>query len=85
MQRYDDYRNVPSGKGERASENGTMEKRTPIRPRETMKDILYNGVGVGEEVYQKAGSRVGFVVCSSKGPTPTMATTITEDHDINDE
>ncbi len=74
MQRYDEYRGVPSRKEERLSENGTVsEKRTPIRPRESMKDILYNGVGVGEESYQK-GSRVGFGLCSSRGPTATITT-----------
>lgn len=30
----------------------------PIRPRESMKEVLYNGVGVGEEVANRVGPRV---------------------------
>lgn len=77
MQRYEDYRsNVPSRKDDRLSENSgvTNEKRTPIRPRESMKDIIYNGVGVGDEGNQKAGSRVRLEICSNR-ETPPMPIT----------
>jgi hypothetical protein len=58
MQRYEDYRGVPSRKDDRLSENTNSEKRTPIRPRESMKDIIYNGVGTGDDSSSKAASRV---------------------------
>lgn len=57
MLQYDQYRGgVPSrsSKAEQ-SENHEGERRTPIRPRESMKDIIYNGVG---EENAKGGSRV---------------------------
>ena len=57
MLQYDQYRGgVPSrsSKAEQ-SENREGERRTPIRPRESMKDIIYNGVG---EENGKGGSRV---------------------------
>ena len=56
MLQYDQYRGgVPSrsSKAEQ-SENHEGERRTPIRPRESMKDIIYNGVG---EENAKGGSR----------------------------
>lgn len=36
------------------------EKRAPIRPRECMKDIIYNGVGIAGEDGSRTGSRVDF-------------------------
>lgn len=57
MLQYDQYRGgVPSrsSKAEQ-SENHEGERRTPIRHRESMKDIIYNGVG---EENAKGGSRV---------------------------
>ena len=64
MMRYDQYRGAPSRsskKEDRLSENSNVDRRQPIRPRESMKDILYNGVGVGEQGLQK-GSRVYYLV-----------------------
>lgn len=57
MLQYDQYRGgVPSrsSKAEQ-SENREGDRRTPIRPRESMKDLIYNGVG---EENPKGGSRV---------------------------
>lgn len=51
MLRYDEYRGAPSRgskQDERLSENSGVDRRAPIRPRESMKDIIYNGVGTGE-------------------------------------
>ena len=51
MLRYDEYRGAPSRGSkmdERLSENSGIDRRAPIRPRESMKDIIYNGVGTGE-------------------------------------
>ena len=48
MLQYDQYRVAPS----RQSKQGSVaesERRAPIKPRESMKDILYNNVGVGVE------------------------------------
>jgi len=63
MVQYEQYRgSVPSrsSKQETSTEN---ERRTPIRPRENMKDIIYNGVGIGEDV-GRVGSRVFGLICS---------------------
>jgi hypothetical protein len=47
MTQYEEYqRGVPSRSSKQES-NGEGERRVPIRPRENMKDIIYNGVGVG--------------------------------------
>ena len=56
MLQYDQYRVAPS----RQSKQGSVaesERRAPIKPRESMKDILYNNVGVGMGVEER-GSRV---------------------------
>ena len=48
MAQYEQYhRGVPSRSSKQDS-NGEGERRVPIRPRENMKDIIYNGVGVLE-------------------------------------
>ena len=58
MHQYEQARVTPSRQSKPESTTGQSERRVPIRPRESMKDILYNGVGVGEEKGYKAGSRV---------------------------
>lgn len=62
MHQYEDYRGGVPSRGskmdDRISENYGIDKRTPIRPRESMKDILFNGVGVGEDSYKRVGSNV---------------------------
>jgi fibrillarin-like rRNA methylase len=60
MLQYENYRKAPSQSSKQGSAVDDGERRIPIRPRESMKDILYNGVGVGEENTggYRAGSRV---------------------------
>ena len=58
MLQYEQARVTPASRQSKPeSISGDSERRIPIRPRETMKDILYNGVGVGPEPNIK-GSRV---------------------------
>ena len=47
MIQYDNYRGAVSSRASKAESE--LTRRTPIRPRESMKDIIYSGVGVGEE------------------------------------
>ena len=65
MHQYESYRQTPPAPQRqpqsRHSENYSIpesDRRVPIRPRESMKDILYNGVGVGEVNGNTKGSRV---------------------------
>jgi hypothetical protein len=58
MYQYEQARVTPSRQSKPESTYGDSDRRAPIRPRESMKDILYNGVGVGEEKSNRAGSRV---------------------------
>ena len=74
MAQYEQYRgSVPSrsSKQEAPLEN---ERRAPIRPRENMKDIIYNGVGVGEE--GRVGSRVVCLISSGIILTSRLTVTI---------
>ena len=62
MDQYEQYRVAPS-RGSKQSSSIQDERRVPIRPRESMKEILFNGMGVGEEGPQR-GSRVSFDLSS---------------------
>ena len=63
MDQYEQYRVNPSRSSKNESGPSQNERRGPIRPRESIKDIIYSGVGVGEEG-NRAGSRVLFDVFS---------------------
>ena len=51
MYQYEEYRGGPSKqsskKETRLSEYSEPERRSAVRPKESMKDIIYNGVGAG--------------------------------------
>jgi hypothetical protein len=47
MAQYDNYRGAPSRHSQQESVSNENDRRAPIRPRESIKDIIYNGVGVG--------------------------------------
>lgn len=75
MAQYEQYqRGVPSRSSKQDS-NGEGERRVPIRPRENMKDIIYNGVGVLEEG-GRGNSRVGCLICSVIILTSKLTVTI---------
>ena len=69
MQKYEQNRGVPSYEPTRGgpsrsmsmASGNEMERRTPIRPRQSMKGILYNGVGTNEVV--KGVAIVQFDIC----------------------
>ena len=48
MLQYENNRNVVPSRQSRQGSIAESERRVPIKPRESMKDILYNGVGVGD-------------------------------------
>lgn len=52
MYQHEQNRGAPSRQSRQAS-IAESERRVPIKPRESMKDILYNNIGVDER-----GSRV---------------------------
>lgn len=80
MQQYDEYRGGVPSRGsknnEKINENYGIDRRAPIKPRESMKDILFNGVGVGEDNYKRVGSNVSLKL-SSVIQALHKATTIT--------
>lgn len=48
MVKYDSYRgiDIPRRTESQSQKSSYPEQRQPIRPRESMRDIIYNGVGV---------------------------------------
>lgn len=64
MMKYEDYRGVgvqqPRRKEGLSEKSNLPEMRQPIRPKESMRDIMYSGVGVGVEEPPRVGSRVLF-------------------------
>jgi hypothetical protein len=48
MRKYDGYKgiDVPRRTESQSEKSSYQEQRQPIRPKESMRDIIYNGVGV---------------------------------------
>ena len=78
MAEYEQYRGSVPSRSSKQESSGGSERRVPIRPRESMKDILYNGVGVGEAL-----PRVLPLICSAIVQTTSpRATTIPAETDL---
>jgi len=75
MAQYEQYQRGVASRSSKQESNGEGERRVPIRPRENMKDIIYNGVGVLEEV-GKGNSRVEVLICSVIILTSKLTVTI---------